>query len=76
MADAATRLGVAIRWEEGHFRGGQCTVAGESVVILNKRHPAEVQVTILTDVLRDLPLDSIYLRPALREHIHILLAKD
>ena len=67
MEDAATRLGVTIRWEQGQFKGGPCVINGESVVILNKRLPAETHLNILADVLRDLPLDTIYLRPAVRE---------
>ena len=73
MVDAATRLGVSIRWEQGQFQGGHCIVDGEEVVILNKRHPAEVQLAVLTEVLRELPLDTIYLRPAVREDIGVLL---
>lgn len=76
MADVAARLGVTIRWEQGQFHGGRCTVDGKDVVILNRRHPPEVQMVILADVLRTLPLNSIYIRPAIRDDINTLLAGD
>ncbi len=76
MEDAATRLGVTIRWEKGQFHGGRCTIEGKEIVVLNKRNPAETQLAILAEVLQELPLDSIYIRPAVREDINALLVKD
>jgi len=35
--------------------------------MLNKHHPPEVHLTVLTESLHDLPIDSIFLRPAVRE---------
>ncbi|MDX1420422.1 MAG: hypothetical protein R3181_10690 [Rubricoccaceae bacterium] len=66
LEEAHRRLGVAVRRDRGAFRGGRCVVAGEEVVVLNKRHPAEAQVAILAESLRTLPHDQVYLRPAVR----------
>ncbi len=75
MADAATRLGVTIRWEKGNFRGGRCVIAGTPVAILNRSHPAEAHLSVLASVLKELPLDTIYLKPAVREDITALIAR-
>ena len=56
-----------MRVEKGNFRGGQCLVEGNQVVLLNKRHPPEVNVAILSQCLQKLPVDSVYMRPAVRE---------
>ncbi len=73
VADTVTRLGISVRWEQGSFRGGLCSIEGEPVLILNKQQPAESQLAVLAGVLRRLPLDSIYIRPAVREDIKRLL---
>jgi len=75
MVDIATRLGVTVRWERGSFKGGVCKIRGAPVVVLNKGRPAEMHLAILAEALRDLPLESVYIRPAVREDIKVLLAK-
>ena len=67
LEEAVRQLGVAVRHERGNFRGGLCTVADETVVVLNRRRPAEAHLAILADALRALPVDEVYLRPAVRD---------
>jgi hypothetical protein len=69
---AVAQLGVQVRRERGAFRGGLCTVDGATMVILNRRHPAEVHLAILAAVLRELPVEQIYLRPAVRDALERL----
>ena len=76
MEDVATKLGVKVRWERGSFYGGSCSIKGAPVVILNKARPSESHLAILTEALRNLPLDSIYIRPAVREEITALIEQS
>jgi hypothetical protein len=69
---ALRQLGVPVRRERGPFRGGHCVVDGEAVVVLNRQHPPEVHLAIVAAALRDLPVDEIYLRPAVREGLEEL----
>ena len=64
---AVQQFGLPVRWEQGRFRGGRCLVNGEDLVMLNKRHPPDVQLSVLAGVLRPLPVETIFLRPAVRE---------
>lgn len=64
---AAGQLGVRVRYETGRFRGGRCLVDGEEQIVLNKRQPPEAHLAILAEGLRDLPIDQVYLRPAVRD---------
>ncbi len=66
LEGVARHFGVQVRVEKGRFRGGRCTVEGEAFVVLNKLHPPEVRVAILAESLRDLPLDTVFIRPAVR----------
>ena len=64
---AARQLGLEVRVEKGNFQGGRCTVGDEDFVVLNRRHAPERHLLVLAEVLHDLPVESIFLRPAVRD---------
>ena len=66
LHEAARTCGFDVRLERGRFRGGHCTVRGQEVILLNKQHPPEVHLAILAECLQGCPLDTIYMRPAIR----------
>jgi hypothetical protein len=66
LQDVADRLGFEVRAEKGNFRGGKCVVEGEEIIMLNKNHLPETQLVVMAAALRDAPLDTIYLKPAVR----------
>ncbi len=63
---AAGQLGYEVRVEKGNFRGGRCTIGGEDIIMLNKRHLPEAQLVVLAESLQGLPIDGVFLRPAVR----------
>ena len=67
LEHAARQLGVRIRREKGNFRGGYCIRDGEEILMLNRQHPPEIHLAVLASALKDLPIDSVYLRPAVRQ---------
>jgi hypothetical protein len=67
LEDVAERLGFEVRAEKGNFRGGRCTVGETDLIMLNKRHHPERQLIVMAEALRDAPLDTIYLKPAVRQ---------
>ncbi len=67
LEDVAERLGFDVRAEKGNFRGGRCIVGGEELIMLNKRHQPETQLVVMAEALRDAPLDTMYLKPAVRQ---------
>lgn len=72
LIDVAERMDMAVRIEKGDFQGGRCQIGGETVIMLNKRHPTEVQLAVLARSLRPEPLDTVYLKPAVRDALHDL----
>ncbi len=75
LEEAARQLGLVVRREKGRFRGGRCTVEEEDVVVLNRLHPPEAHLAILAEVLHDLPVDTIFMRPAVRAALDDLWAR-
>jgi hypothetical protein len=67
LEEVAHRLGFEVRIEKGNFRGGRCIMGEEELIMLNKRHQPETQLVVIAEALRDAPLDTIYLKPAVRE---------
>ena len=51
--------------EKVAFAGGLCTISGQDTIVLNKLHVPEVHITILAESLKDMPLDSLEINPAI-----------
>lgn len=66
LEDVAQRLGMKVRAEPGNFRGGRCVVDDEEIIMLNKNDLPERRLVVLAEALREAPLDTIYLKPAVR----------
>ena len=62
----ARQLEVEVRRERGSFRGGHCQMGESAYIILNKRHPSEAHLAILAASLQHYPLDTVYIKPAVR----------
>jgi hypothetical protein len=67
LEDVAGRLGFEVRIEKGNFRGGRCLMGEDELIMLNKRHQPETQLVVMAEALREAPLDTIYLKPAVRQ---------
>ncbi len=66
LKKAAEQLGYRVRIEKGNFQGGRCVVGEENTIMLNKRHLPQQQLVVLAQCLRDLPVNEVFLRPAVR----------
>jgi hypothetical protein len=66
LEGVAARLGLEVRSEAGNFRGGRCVVGDEEIIMLNENDLPETQLVVLAEALREAPLDTIYLKPAVR----------
>ena len=67
LEEVARQLGLAVRKEKGNFRGGKCVVGGDQLIVLNKHHVPEVHLAILAEGLQGLPVDSVFMKPAVRK---------
>ena len=75
LTETARQLGVEVRLEsldegEGyHVNGGLCRLGDRLVAFVDRKLPAEARAAQLGLALAGLDLESIYLRPALREFL-------
>lgn len=65
----AGQFGYVVRKEKGGFRGGNCVLNSQKIIVVNVLAPYETRVSIIARVLAELPLESVNLKPAVREFI-------
>ena len=63
----AERLEVAIRYENGDFKGGLCRIKENSCIIIQKRIPVERKIFFLARELSKFDLSAMYIIPQLRD---------
>ncbi len=68
-------IGYSIRREKGAFRSDSCVMEGQRLIVLNKRQPAESQISVLTRVVMKNLTDDIYIKPAVRKEMEDYLAR-
>jgi hypothetical protein len=69
------KLGYTIRKERGSFRGDQCIIEGQMLIVINKNKPPQSQAAILARVLRGDRADDIFIKPAVRKELEDLWAR-
>ena len=65
----AAQLGATIRFEKGDFKGGYCLLKDSKVVVINKLANTQRKAIILSEALKELGVEKIYLTPRIREII-------
>ena len=68
----ARQLGIALRYEsvngeDSSSTGGLCRIKGAYVLIIHSQASDREKIRLLTQTLRQFPLNEIYLKPALRD---------
>lgn len=69
------KSGYTIRKERGAFRGDQCIIEGDMLIVINKNKPLESQAAIMAKVLRQIDTDDTYIKPAVRKQLEELWAR-
>lgn len=74
LKEAAEKLDITVSEQNLRATGvnaksGLCRVKGKQVFIMDKHLPVRQKVEILADCLRQMPLDDVYLMPAVRDYL-------
>jgi len=76
LQNVATQLNVTIRYERGDFEGGYCILRDQRLLLVNRRLMPSRKASVLATALREIGLDDVYLKPALRAYIEDEAAKS
>lgn len=66
------QAGYTLRKERGSFRGDECIIEGEKLVVVNKNKPIESQLGTMGRVLGEIDLAGVYIKPAVRKKLEDL----
>jgi hypothetical protein len=74
LQEIASKLGITVSEQNLRVTGvnaksGLCRVKGQQVFIMDKHLTTREKVETLSECLRQLPLEDIYLMPALRKYL-------
>lgn len=61
--------GYTLRKERGSFRGADCLVEGNKLVVVNKNKPVEAQIGTIAKVLSQIDLAGVYIKPIVRKEL-------
>lgn len=75
LEELIERLGYTLRKEKGNFSGDHCIVEGDKLVMVNKNRPKQMQVGTYARVLRQIGLEDVYVKPAIRDELEDLWAR-
>jgi len=69
MLDIAKKIGVTVRKENGKFKGGNCIINNEEVILINNTIPLETRTSILAGCLTNYSINNVFMKPAVRDYI-------
>ncbi|MGM0505616.1 MAG: hypothetical protein ACQER4_00335 [Bacteroidota bacterium] len=72
LEELCERAGYTIRKERGSFRGDSCLMQGDRLIVINKSRPVDTQNMILAKILREVELEDLYIKPAVRKAIRTM----
>lgn len=61
--------GYTLRKKRGSFRGADCVIEGDKLVMVNKNKPVESQLGTIAKVLGQVDLSETYIKPAVRKEL-------
>ena len=65
----AGQLGITIRYEKGDFEGGYCILKEKRLLLVNRKLMPTRKASVLARALREIGLDNVFVKPALRAYI-------
>jgi hypothetical protein len=69
LIDVFNQIGYTVRIEKGLFKGGFCLLREQKLFLLNRNIEPAKKISFLARSLSELEVDSIYLKPNIREVI-------
>lgn len=75
LQDVARQLGVTVRFERGDFEGGYCILKAQKLLLVNRRLLPTRKAAVLAAAMREIGLENVFLKPALRAYIDDEAAK-
>ena len=66
------KSGYRLRKERGSFKGADCIIEGDKLIVVNKNKPIEVQLGTIAKFLSEINLTETYIKPGVRKQLEKL----
>jgi hypothetical protein len=66
LEEVVQRVGFKVRYEKGNFEGGYCILKESRLFVINTRTEPERRVSIISRGLKDIGIESIFIKPQIR----------
>lgn len=76
LEEVTEKIGYRIRRERGRFKGDSCVLEGDRIVMLNRNHPPEFNIGMLSRFLGNQDLEAIHIKPAVRKELEAFWEKN
>lgn len=68
-------LGLEIRYEKGDFKGGDCILYDQNLVVMNKKNTPAQKISLLSRVVGLYGGDDLYMKPVIRQVVDEEMAR-
>lgn len=75
LEELVGQVGVQLRYEKGDFDGGYCILRDQKILVVNKRLTDVRKASILAHALMDIGIESVFIKPVVRDFIDNEAAK-
>lgn len=69
LENLISSLGLHIRYEKGDFKGGDCILYDQNLVVMNKKNTPAQKIALLARVVGTYGGDELYMKPLIRQVI-------
>lgn len=69
IEQAASEMGVHIRYEKGNFDGGYCILREEKIIIVNKKLSEIKRCSVIAQALGEYGIENVYMKPIVRTYV-------
>lgn len=63
------QMGFRIRKERGNFRGDNCVLDGDKLIMLNKNQPVEIHLGLLARFIEEHHHENLFIKPVVRKEL-------
>jgi hypothetical protein len=75
LEEVIGRLGYRLRKEKGNFRGSNCVLDGDKIIMLNKNSPIELHIGTLATFIMHQKHEDLFLKPIVRKELESIWNK-
>ncbi len=75
LENIVSSLGLHVRYEKGEFKGGDCVLYDQNLVVMNRKNTPAQKITLLSRVIGQYGGDDLYMKPVVRKVVEDEMAR-